>query len=62
MRSTSIFLNRRGALLGGIERSNCTAVMEAGADSVAVISDLVPRAGGSPVKIVEEFFSLLTEG
>ena len=53
--------------IGGIERSNCAAVIEAGADSVAVISDLVPRAdpraGGSTRKIVEEFFLLLcTEG
>jgi thiamine-phosphate pyrophosphorylase len=45
--------------IGGIGRSNCAAVIEAGADSVAVISDLVPRAGGSTGKIVEEFFSLL---
>jgi thiamine-phosphate pyrophosphorylase len=49
--------------IGGIERSNCAAVIEAGADSVAVISDLVPRAvpraGSSTGKIVEEFFLLL---
>jgi thiamine-phosphate pyrophosphorylase len=49
--------------IGGIGRSNCVAVMQAGADSVAVISDLVPRAGGSAVKIIEEFLLLLcTEG
>jgi thiamine-phosphate pyrophosphorylase len=52
--------------IGGIGRSNCAAVMEAGADSVAVISDLVPsaipRAGGSTWKIVEEFLLLCTEG
>jgi thiamine-phosphate pyrophosphorylase len=29
--------------IGGIARSNCAAVLEAGADSVAVISDLIPR-------------------
>ena len=45
--------------IGGIGRSNCVAVMEAGADSVAVISDLVPRVGGSTGKIVEKFFRLL---
>ncbi len=38
--------------IGGINRSNCTAVIGAGADSVAVISDLIPDPG----KRVEEFF------
>jgi thiamine-phosphate pyrophosphorylase len=47
--------------IGGIGRSNCAAVMEAGADSVAVISDLVPRAGGATAKIVEEFLLLCTK-
>jgi thiamine-phosphate pyrophosphorylase len=37
--------------IGGINRSNCAAVIEAGADSVAVISDLIPTPG----KRVEEF-------
>jgi thiamine-phosphate pyrophosphorylase len=41
--------------IGGITRANCAAVMEAGADSVAVISDLIQ----SPGKSVEEFFSRL---
>jgi thiamine-phosphate pyrophosphorylase len=41
--------------IGGITRANCAAVMEAGADSVAVISDLIPRPGTS----VEEFFTRL---
>ena len=41
--------------IGGITRANCAAVMEAGADSVAVISDLLPRPG----KGVEEFFARL---
>jgi thiamine-phosphate pyrophosphorylase len=41
--------------IGGITRGNCAAVMEAGADSVAVISDLIQ----SPGKSVEEFFSRL---
>jgi thiamine-phosphate pyrophosphorylase len=41
--------------IGGITRANCAAVIEAGADSVAVISDLIPRPGTS----VEEFFSRL---
>jgi thiamine-phosphate pyrophosphorylase len=41
--------------IGGITRANCAAVMDAGADSVAVISDLIP----SPANRVEEFFSIL---
>ncbi len=45
--------------IGGISRANCAAVVEAGADSVAVISDLVPREGRSTGKIIEEFFLLL---
>jgi thiamine-phosphate pyrophosphorylase len=42
--------------IGGISRSTCAAVLEAGADSIAVISDLIPRPGESTRKIVEEFF------
>jgi thiamine-phosphate pyrophosphorylase len=41
--------------IGGINRSNCAAVIKAGADSVAVISDLIPRPGSSTVQLVEEF-------
>jgi thiamine-phosphate pyrophosphorylase len=37
--------------IGGITRKNCRQVVEAGADSVAVISDLLE----SPVKALEEF-------
>jgi thiamine-phosphate pyrophosphorylase len=41
--------------IGGITRANCRAVIEAGADSVAVISDL----RDSPQKAVEEFLRIL---
>jgi len=41
--------------IGGICRQNCRSVIEAGADSVAVISDLV----GQPGKSVEEFLRIL---
>ena len=41
--------------IGGINRANCLQVREAGADSVAVISDLLE----SPVKAVEEFIRIL---
>jgi thiamine-phosphate pyrophosphorylase len=41
--------------IGGINRANALSVMEAGADSVAVISDLVRDPG----KSAEEFFRIL---
>ena len=41
--------------IGGITRANCRSVIEAGADSVAVISDLV----NEPRKSAEEFFRIL---
>jgi thiamine-phosphate pyrophosphorylase len=47
--------------IGGISRFNCAAVIQAGADSVAVISDLIPRPGGSTGKLVEEFLAVLSD-
>ncbi len=47
--------------IGGITRSNCAAVIQAGADSVAVISDLIPRPGSSTGKLVEEFLTALSD-
>jgi thiamine-phosphate pyrophosphorylase len=41
--------------IGGITRANAASVMEAGADSVAVISDLLRE----PRKSAEEFFRVL---
>ncbi len=41
--------------IGGITRANCRAVVDAGADSVAVIADLVNH----PRKSAEEFFRIL---
>ena len=41
--------------IGGITRENCRSVIEAGADSVAVISDLIRE----PRKSAEEFFRVL---
>jgi thiamine-phosphate pyrophosphorylase len=41
--------------IGGITRENCRAVIEAGADSVAVISDLIRDPG----KSAEEFLQIL---
>jgi len=42
--------------IGGITRQNCRAVLDAGADSVAVISDLLK----DPRKVVQEFLRLLS--
>lgn len=44
--------------IGGITRKNCLQVREAGADSVAVIADLLD----SPAKAVEEFLRILGSG
>jgi thiamine-phosphate pyrophosphorylase len=41
--------------IGGITRANCRAVLDAGADSVAVISDLL----SAPQKSAEEFLQIL---
>jgi len=41
--------------IGGTTRANCRSVLEAGADSVAVISDLVRESG----KSAEEFLRIL---
>ena len=41
--------------IGGITRGNCQSVIEAGADSVAVISDLIREPG----KSAEEFLRIL---
>jgi thiamine-phosphate pyrophosphorylase len=41
--------------IGGITRQNCASVLEAGADSIAVISDLVRE----PRKSAEEFLRIL---
>ena len=51
--------------IGGITRKNCRSVLDAGADSLAVISDLLPsgnqgtsdREGAH--QIIEEFLALL---
>ena len=51
--------------IGGITRANCRSVLDAGADSVAVISDLLPAKNNpntipiSTRQLAEEFLSLL---
>jgi thiamine-phosphate pyrophosphorylase len=52
--------------IGGITRQNCRSVLDAGADSLAVISDLLPGGddgnsdGRTTHQIVEEFLALLS--
>ena len=55
VRAARKLTNKPLVAIGGITRSNCLSVIEAGADSVAVISDLV-RAPG---KSAEEFLRIL---
>jgi thiamine-phosphate pyrophosphorylase len=46
--------------IGGITRENCRAVIYAGADSVAIISNLLPKTGRQSTRqIAEEFLALL---
>lgn len=47
--------------IGGITRANCKAVIEAGADSVAVISELFSSEAGSPRKVAGDFLRLLRQ-
>lgn len=49
--------------IGGITRINCRSVLDAGADSLAVISDLLPGGANSDGKtarqIIQEFLAIL---
>jgi thiamine-phosphate pyrophosphorylase len=51
--------NRPMVAIGGITRANALQVLDAGADSVAVIGDLFPEDGNVQARI-KEYFSLLT--
>ena len=44
--------------IGGITRANCLSVIDAGADSVAVISDLLDGPNGDPKAAAEHFLRL----
>jgi thiamine-phosphate pyrophosphorylase len=47
--------------IGGINRANALAVLDAGADSVAILSDLLPGPGEPIGRRVEEFLLVLEE-
>ncbi|HUZ04850.1 MAG TPA: thiamine phosphate synthase [Acidobacteriaceae bacterium] len=55
--------NKPLVAIGGITRANCRSVLDSGADSIAIISELLPRQksfhAGSVQQIVEEFLALL---
>ena len=55
IRATRALTRKPLVAIGGITRANCGSVIEAGADSVAVISDLLL----GPRKSAEEFFRIL---
>lgn len=51
--------NRPLVAIGGITRANARSVIEAGADSVAVIGDLFPQDGGIAAR-VKEWLAILS--
>jgi thiamine-phosphate pyrophosphorylase len=55
VRAARLLTRKPLVAIGGISRANCRAVADAGADSVAVISDLIR----DPRKSVEEFLRIL---
>jgi thiamine-phosphate pyrophosphorylase len=55
IRKARILTQKPLVAIGGINRANCRSVIEAGADSVAVISDLIRE----PRKSAEDFFRIL---
>jgi len=55
VRQASALTKKPLVAIGGITRVNCLSVIEAGADSVAVISDLLP----DPAKSAEAFLRIL---
>lgn len=65
LRAARAFTAKPLVAIGGITRKNCRSVLDAGADSLAVISDLLPAKddGDGDVKttrqLAEEFLALL---
>jgi len=55
VRQARALTRKRLVAIGGITRGNCRSVIDAGADAVAVISDLLPE----PRKSAEEFLRIL---
>jgi thiamine-phosphate pyrophosphorylase len=55
VRQAKLLTDKPLVAIGGITRENCRSVIDAGADSVAVISDLLTE----PRKSAEDFFRIL---
>jgi thiamine-phosphate pyrophosphorylase len=55
VRQAKLLTDKPLVAIGGITRENCRQILEAGADSVAVISDLLTE----PRKSAEDFFRIL---
>jgi thiamine-phosphate pyrophosphorylase len=55
VRNARVLTRKPLVAIGGINRANCLSVIEAGADSVAVISDLIRE----PRKSAEDFLRIL---
>ena len=55
LRAARVATKKPLVAIGGITRANAQSVIDAGADSVAVIADLL----SSPAKVAEEFSRLL---
>jgi len=55
VRQAKLLTDKPLVAIGGITRENCRSVFEAGADSIAVISDLLTE----PRKSAEDFFRIL---
>lgn len=61
LRHARTLTNKPLVAIGGITRENCRSVLEAGADSIAMISALLPSADGSTTRqIAEGFLALLS--
>ena len=61
LRRARVLTARPVVAIGGITLANAMSVVEAGADSVAVISGLMPRTGAPLGTAVREFMALLGE-
>ncbi len=59
VRSARMATGKPLVAIGGITLENCAAVIDAGADSIALISALVPKALKCGGKVVEDFLALI---
>jgi thiamine-phosphate pyrophosphorylase len=60
VRRARVLTSKPLVAIGGITRQNCLSVLDAGADSVAVISDLIVPTQSSPRAAAEDFLRLFS--